>query len=173
MTPLQTVSTGETAGLLRRCGAMLYDGLLLLALWMVAALFFVILGHQTTAELVYWQTAANVLIAWGFFVWFWTHGGQTLGMQAWNIRLYSLAAGTQQPQISLWLASLRFLVALAQWLFILLGIYLARQYGPGAMLGVTVVLVAALGVSVLHPQRLMLHDWLSRTLLVRVSLKKD
>jgi len=30
-----------------------------------------------------------LLIVIGFFTWFWTHGGQTLGMRAWRLKLLS------------------------------------------------------------------------------------
>jgi uncharacterized RDD family membrane protein YckC len=38
--------------------------------------------------------AALFLGCYGFFAWFWMHGGQTLGMRAWRIRLVS---ATGQP----------------------------------------------------------------------------
>ena len=81
------------AGLLRRLGAMLYDGLLLLALLMVAtALFLPLTGGEAlnaqahpVLELVY--QAALVLLILGFFGLFWTRRGQTLGMASWRLRV--------------------------------------------------------------------------------------
>ena len=35
------------------------------------------------------------LVTFGFFGWFWTHGGQTIGMRAWKIRLVSDTAPDQ------------------------------------------------------------------------------
>ncbi len=47
-----------------------------------------------------------------FFAKFWTHGGQTLGMQVWGIRVQN-ADGSA---IDIWQALLRFLIALFSWL---------------------------------------------------------
>lgn len=81
------------AGLPRRLGALLYDGLLLLAVLMVAtALFLPVTGGEAIdpaghpwLEFVY-RTVLLVLIV-GFFGLFWTRRGQTLGMQSWRLRV--------------------------------------------------------------------------------------
>ena len=76
------------APLWRRLAAALYDGLLLAALWMVAAMLDALV--RGIAGLPY---NVHVLRAWLFLVgfafcgWFWTHGGQTLGMRAWRLHL--------------------------------------------------------------------------------------
>jgi uncharacterized RDD family membrane protein YckC len=83
----------ERAGLLRRLGAMLYDGLLLLAVLMVAtALFLPLTGGVAVdaaknpfLELAY-RTVLLLLIV-GFFGLFWTRRGQTLGMASWRLRV--------------------------------------------------------------------------------------
>jgi uncharacterized RDD family membrane protein YckC len=83
----------ERAGLLRRLGAMLYDGLLLLAVLMVAtALFLTLTGGEAVdparnpvLELVY--RAVLLLLIVGFFGLFWTRRGQTLGMASWRLRV--------------------------------------------------------------------------------------
>jgi uncharacterized RDD family membrane protein YckC len=72
---------------------MLYDGLLLLALLMVAtALFLPLTGGEAlnaqghpVLELVY--QAVLVLLILGFFGLFWTRRGQTLGMASWRLRI--------------------------------------------------------------------------------------
>ncbi len=62
--------------------------------------------------------ASLVLLSlFGFFAKFWTHNGQTLGMQAWGLRIQN-ADGTA---IDLWQALLRFVVAIGSWLFAGLG----------------------------------------------------
>ena len=81
------------AGLLRRLGAMLYDGLLLLALLMVATgLFLPLTGGEAISprdnpvlEFVY--RAVLALLTVGFFGIFWTRRGQTLGMASWRVRV--------------------------------------------------------------------------------------
>ena len=81
------------AGLLRRLGAMLYDGLLLLAVLKVATgLFLPVTGGEAISprdkpllEFVY--RAVLVLLTVGFFGIFWTRRGQTLGMASWRVRV--------------------------------------------------------------------------------------
>lgn len=87
------------APLWRRLAAMLYDSVLVLAIWMVVA--FVVLslfgidnartvdGDVVTLDPLYKNVlfATMVLSAWAFFAWFWTRSGQTLGMQAWRVRV--------------------------------------------------------------------------------------
>jgi len=70
------------AGLLRRLGAFLYDILLLAAIWIIAG--FIALpfhGGEATIGNPWYQTYL-FLISFSFFAWFWTRGGQTLGMRA-------------------------------------------------------------------------------------------
>ena len=81
------------AGLLRRLGAMLYDGLLLIGVLMVATALFlpltggeaVVSGRNPMLGWVY-RAALLALIA-GFFGVFWTLRGQTLGMASWRLRV--------------------------------------------------------------------------------------
>jgi uncharacterized RDD family membrane protein YckC len=85
--------TPARAGLLRRLGGMLYDGLLLLAVLMIAtALFLPLTGGEAinpranpVLEWVY--RATLLLLVAGFFGVFWTRRGQTLGMASWRLRV--------------------------------------------------------------------------------------
>lgn len=87
----------NTPGLARRALALLYDGLLLIALWFgVSALVLAIsAGLLAEPDRPLWLAAIHrvslVLVTVGFFGGFWTHGGQTLGMRAWRLRLVSSA----------------------------------------------------------------------------------
>jgi uncharacterized RDD family membrane protein YckC len=163
------VARSETGpvSLLRRLGAALYDSLLLLAIWMVIALLFLPLGEIAGRTLIPLQFGANLIAAWLFFTWFWTRTGQTLGMQTWNIRLLT----DEGAPVNRWRATLRYLVALAQWLTLLLAVHLARQHGAVVTIPATALLLLGIGLTQLHPSRLMLHDWLSRTVLVRSSAR--
>ena len=88
------------AGLGRRLGAMLYDGLLVLAIWLIltsAHLLVVRLVLDMPAEQVgtgFAQVLSLRLLmaisAFAFFAFFWTRGGMTLGMQAWRLRVQTL-----------------------------------------------------------------------------------
>ena len=86
-------TTVTRAGLLRRLGAMIYDGLLLLALLMVTtALFLPFTGGEAisphdTPALEYAYRGVLVLVVVGFHGLFWTRRGQTLGMASWRLRV--------------------------------------------------------------------------------------
>lgn len=54
-----------------------------------------------------------------FFAWFWTHGGQTLGMRAWKIKVLT----TDGKPLNWRQAALRFFFALLSWLFFGLGFW--------------------------------------------------
>ncbi len=77
------------AGLFRRMAAMTYDGFLLLALLFMGSFLFLIITHGQAVPpaLENGYRAYLLIIAFLFYGWFWTHGGQTLGMRAWKIRL--------------------------------------------------------------------------------------
>lgn len=120
---------------------MIYDGLLLLALWMVAAAIVIIpLDGAIAAGNTLFQVYL-LLIAWLYFAICWRKG-QTLGMKAWRIRLVA-----DQPVMS-WITTLvRFTVALASLLCFGLGFFW----------------------SVFHPRRATWHDLASGTFLVSTS----
>ena len=75
----------EPASLGRRLGAILYDTLLIIALWMITILLVVI----AVGEAVVGVGLQILLVAeaFGFYVFFWLRGGQTLGMLAWRLRV--------------------------------------------------------------------------------------
>lgn len=80
----------QPAPLWRRFMAMLYDSLLLAAALMLSALPVVIFYDGITSG---WARLAFqiylLVVAFVFFGWFWVHGGQTLGMRSWRLRLIS------------------------------------------------------------------------------------
>ena len=76
-------------GLARRLASMFYDAWLIAALWLFGATVDFAIQHALgTAEqptrlpLQLFVAACPFL----FYGWFWTHGGQTLGMRAWRIK---------------------------------------------------------------------------------------
>jgi uncharacterized RDD family membrane protein YckC len=71
----------------RRLGALLYDGLLLAAIWMTLTLALVVVrGAPIPAGTLSHQLLLAASSA-AFFIGFWTRGGQTLGMRAWRLRV--------------------------------------------------------------------------------------
>mgnify|MGYP001620204235 FL=1 len=73
----------------RRLAAIAYDWLLLLALFLLLGFVYVPLVGGITQSLIARLGFQLLLLAviWLFFCWFWTHGGQTLGMRAWRLRV--------------------------------------------------------------------------------------
>ena len=100
---------GERAGFFRRLAAMVYDVLVAVAVGMCAAMVVIVTlivmlknggldmqGFAEPADLIQASTGYKLLIqSWvglwvaGFFLWFWKRGGQTLGMRAWRLRIFS------------------------------------------------------------------------------------
>ena len=88
-----TSTAPVSAGLLRRLAAMLYDGLLLIGVLMIATALFlpltggeaVVSGRNPVLEWVY--RAALLALIVGFYGVFWTIRGQTLGMASWRLRV--------------------------------------------------------------------------------------
>lgn len=119
------------AGLVRRLAAMFYDFLLCVALMMVVTLVYqqgilrLIYGSDHLRELADRGALIGdpllstllVFAPFGFFAKFWTHNGQTLGMQVWGLRVQNRDGSA----ISLLQALLRFMIAIASWLCLGLG----------------------------------------------------
>ena len=121
-----------TAGLIRRLAALFYDFPLSVALLMVVTLIYKgiqmsIIGEERLRQLSDagaldgdpLLSTILVMVLFGFFAKFWTHNGQTLGMQVWGLRIQN-ADGSA---ISLWQALLRFLVSIGSWLLCGLGFF--------------------------------------------------
>lgn len=121
-----------SAGLIRRFAAMFYDFLLCVALLIVVTFIYklILMGFYGEAQLKQMSDAGALdgdpllstllfLSLFGFFAKFWTHNGQTLGMQVWGLRIQNHDGSA----ISLWQALLRFLVAIGSWLLCGLGFF--------------------------------------------------
>lgn len=107
---MDTSAKTAAPGLLRRLAAIFYDWLLLTGVMIVAALPLVWILGGAPANWVA-QAAFRIYllgITYGFFAWFWTHGGQTLGMRVWRLRVVSCSGGPVSWRQATW----RFLAAL-------------------------------------------------------------
>lgn len=100
----------------KRLLAMLYDLMLLLAIWMMTGFAAVALNDGEAAEGPMFNSALFV-ITFLFFGFFWTRNGQTLGMQAWRIRVQTLDGYRLSWSRSL----LRFMLAILSWIPLGLG----------------------------------------------------
>jgi len=99
-------------GFLRRLAATLYDLLLLIAVLFVATALLLPLnkGEAFTTQQFFYPLYL-LIISFLFYAWFWTHGGQTLGLRAWKIKVLTL----DLKPISWKQALLRFAAAIISW----------------------------------------------------------
>ena len=73
---------------MRRLAALVYDSMLLAGvLFMFTLVVSIIRGGRAVEPGTWWFQLALVAIGVLFFTWFWAHGGQTLGMRAWRLRI--------------------------------------------------------------------------------------
>ncbi len=96
------------ASFMRRLAAMIYDALVAVAIAMLSGLLMSVIlaalysnglvGQAYPEYLVYSQESLSfklIMNSWvifwvvAFFMWFWAKGGQTIGMRAWRLRLFS------------------------------------------------------------------------------------
>lgn len=132
------------AGLWRRLAAAVYDLFLLVGIWIVAVLALLPFnGGEAPAGDSWWFRAYLLFVPCLFFGWFWTHGGQTLGMRAWRFRVVTDA----RHDLTWPLAGRRFAWALVSW----------SAAGAGFFW------------SLVDPQWRTWHDRLSGTRLMRTS----
>ncbi len=131
-------------GLGRRLAAIAYDTLLLAAVLFVAtAALLPFSGGEAIRPDHVLYTAYLVAVSFAYFGWFWTHGGQTLGMRSWHLRL----AGAGENGASWRQALVRFVGACFSWI----------AFGVGFLW------------MLVDPKRLTWHDRISGTRIVDVS----
>ncbi|GGD60902.1 RDD family protein [Lacimicrobium alkaliphilum] len=114
--------TFPRAGFIRRLAAMIYDILVATAVGMCAALVAIVVlvillennvldkqgiehSHEVIQASALYKTLIQIWVGgWvlGFFVWFWRNGGQTIGMRAWRLRLFSTTEHPLTYSRALW-----------------------------------------------------------------------
>lgn len=143
-------ATNPEAGVLRQLIASVYDGLLLLAVLLIASALTVPLTQagiiKASSPLI---SIYLLLICFLFYAWFWVHGGQTLGMHVWHIRIEQ----TDGKPITWTQALIRFITGLPAWILLVLSLirfYVPEKfqldYFPGWLLSIEpvwILLVAA------------------------------
>lgn len=107
------------AGLFRRLFAILYDCFLLIAILFVISAFATALNQGKAIEPGDTFYPVFIIIVFSlsylYFAWFWTHGGQTLGMKTWHIQIQSNNKINWQTTV------IRFTTAIFSWGFFALG----------------------------------------------------
>lgn len=142
---------------------MLYEAMLMFAVLFISGWMFSTLLQQRHALYLRGLLQDWLFLVIGlYFVWFWTHGGQTLAMKTWHIRLVT----KDGKPVGLKRATGRFALA---WLWILPG--LAAAWAVNAKTWMLVLIPAANAALwaltvFLDPQRQFLHDRLAGTRLI-------
>lgn len=105
-------------GFIRHMAIVAYDGLLLVALLFLAtALILPFNKGEAFTSSQYFFPLYILLVSYLYYGWFWVHGGQTLGMKTWKIKIQTL----DRKPITWPLALKRFLLAIISWGFVGLG----------------------------------------------------
>jgi len=150
----------------RRLASMLYEAMLLFGVVAFAGAVFAVMLEQKHALYLRHQLQYVLFFVLGlYFIWFWTHGGQTLAMKTWRVRLVD-ASG---KAVGAGRALLRYVLA---WAWFLPGLALAAAVGAEGSL---MLLIPATNFALwaltpfLDPQRQFLHDRLAGTRLVVVE----
>lgn len=107
------IKTQKPVGIILRIGVMFYDTILLAAVLFLAAVLVAPTFNITMEHPLYPLFIIYIyLVAFIFFAWFWTHGGQTLGLKTWKLKIVSNnGEGVTWKQ-----ALLRYLSSLLCWL---------------------------------------------------------
>ncbi|MFW5425655.1 MAG: RDD family protein [Methylophagaceae bacterium] len=106
-------NTVRRPSLFRMLAVMFYDAMVLLSILFLASLIAVIINDgKAISQGNLFFIAYLFAVSWLFYVWFWTHGGQTIGMRAWKVYLLS----EEQNTISWRQSTLRFVAAFLSWI---------------------------------------------------------
>jgi uncharacterized RDD family membrane protein YckC len=147
---------------------MIYEAMLLFGVLFISAWLFSTLLQQRNA--LYLRAALQCwlfLVLGVYFVWFWTHSGQTLAMKTWRIKLVT----KNGDAVGAGRAIVRYLLA---WLWFAPGLALAWFLGAKTWLLLWIPLFNMILWTLtiyLDPQRQFLHDRLAGTRLVTTTLK--
>lgn len=152
------------AGLGRRMACFVYEGVLLFGVLMTAGFLYAGVTDQRNAMLGRHGLQAFLFVVLGlYFTWFWSHGGQTVAMKAWRIRL----VGADGEPVSPARAASRYV---SSWLWFapaLASLWLGGLAGGGPIFGALACgVVAYAALTWLQPDRQFWHDALCRTRLV-------
>lgn len=167
MTALSVGATpidAATPSLPRRLACFLYEGVLLFGVVMIAGYLYGSLTQQRNALSGRHGLQAFLFLALAvYFVWFWSHGGQTVAMKTWHIRLVSLDGGPVSQRRAL----ARYLLSWLWFLPALMALWVTGQHSLSAIFGSMIAGVVAYALLTrLHPKRQYWHDAVCGTRLV-------
>lgn len=137
-------SASRSAGLVRRLMAIIYDLILLLALLFITTAIAMAFNRGNAIEpgqaLYPYYVSGLFVVSFVFYGWFWTHGGQTLGMKTWKMKLQQVNGRALTWRLAL----IRFITAIFSW----------SAAGLGFLW------------SLFHPRRCTWHDIASNSVLI-------
>lgn len=115
MNDIPVTNNKKPVGLFRRLFAIVYDCFLLLAILFIVSAIATAINHGKAIEpgdTIYPLYVFSIFgLSYLYFAWFWTHGGQTLGMKTWRIRMQA----TADDNIDWSSATRRYVGALLSW----------------------------------------------------------
>lgn len=148
---------------------MVYESMLLFGVLFISAWLFSTLLQQRHALYLRHALESWLFIVLGlYFIWFWTHGGQTLAMKTWRIRV----VGIEGLPVSTLRALARFLLS---WLWFIPGLALAWALGAQNWMLIWVPaanIIVWAGLIYLDPQRQFVHDRIAGTRIVDLNPRK-
>jgi uncharacterized RDD family membrane protein YckC len=155
---------GPAPALRRRLAAFTYEGVLLFGLVMVVgAAYSISTGQRHALHGREGMMASQFLGLSMYFLWFWTHGGQTLAMKTWHLRVVASSGGPMTLKQALVRYLTCWLWLMPPWLASWLAGWHQSKLLYGAM-GVWILIYTAL--TWLLPQQQFLHDTISGTRLI-------
>ncbi|NNJ64167.1 MAG: RDD family protein [Xanthomonadales bacterium] len=142
--PGKAASAVRPCGLLRHLAVMLYDALVVIALWMLATALAMAAGFEGRVAMKDPGFTLYLAAVWFLYLtWCWRRGGMTVGMRAWRVRIQDESG--RRPGWGR--CALRFLAALLS----------ALPAGAG------------FAWSLVDDERRSWHDRISRTRLIRFA----
>ncbi len=153
-----------TPSLKRRLLCLVYEGVLLFGVVMLAGLLYGLVTQQRHALVGSTGLKAFLFAALGlYFIYFWSRSGQTLAMLTWRIRLVGPGAAPVSPARAL----ARYLLSWLWFLPALALVHFSGIKGAGPTLAIVAAGVAAYaGLARLRPDRQFWHDTVCQTRLV-------
>ena len=105
-------SLNQSPGFIRYLAIVTYDALLLIALLFLATALILPLNHgEAFSANQYFFPVYLLSVCFLYYGWFWTHGGQTLGMKTWKVKLQTI----DRQSITWRIALKRFFLAIISW----------------------------------------------------------
>lgn len=113
--------TTRHAGLFRRLFAIVYDCFLVIAILFIASSIALVFNGgkaiQPSDAIYPYYIVVLLILTFLYFGWFWTHGGQTLGMKTWHLKLVD----TRGTPVNWQTAAIRYCAAIVSWIFFAMG----------------------------------------------------